>query len=152
MINPRLLVLLFAVSGCLALEADRGGNKDDFESFRANWNGHSTYFDKNKDYNFYRIATYDQATGRLLVYYQGNVIENSSNQIDIIADGSAVWGPNSSDWVADNALVIKPMKLVHFTDRARPDPKTSTALTLLTMANDPVINAIMSGSPLAKIP
>ena len=123
-----------------------------FTGFIAEWDEFRTYFVKNLDFTNYRIATYSKASGELIAFYQGDIVEDNDNQTRIDAYGSAVWGQRSSDWRADSALLIKPMKTIHFTDSASLGPKTGTVIADLSKTNDPVAAAMRNGTPLTKIP
>ena len=138
------LTLLFIPAWC--------HSADEYESFKAEWADKVTYFDKNNDYTTYRVATYNKASGDLLVYYQGNVLENNPNQLSIKADGAVVWGPKSSEWSADSAIIIKPLKTIHFSDRFAVEPSSGAVTEILTFVNDPVVSSIRLGAPLEKLP
>lgn len=64
-----------------------------FTGFIAEWDEFRTYFVKNLDFTNYRIATYSKASGELIAFYQGDIVEDNDNQTRIDAHGSAVWGP-----------------------------------------------------------
>ena len=123
-----------------------------FTEFVAEWDEYRTYFVKNLDFTNYRIATYSKQSGDLIVFYLGDIIEDNDNQIRIDAHGSAVWGPRASDWRADSALLIKPMKTIHFRDDLSVAPKAGRIVADLSRSNDPVMLSVRYGAPLAKIP
>ena len=96
------IIILFTVSFlnfCYSVDSSK--------QFIIEWSEYRTYMIQNGSAMNYRIATYSLKTKSLQVFYQGNIIMETPDVIEISGNGAVIWGPEAKTWRADSFIFEK---------------------------------------------